>query len=119
MMSESDTVPPGAPPPLERKELKEWRMENPRGIRFTQQSLASTANLSQSEVWAIEKGRTRPYHDTARAIANALGVYTEQIKWPEHITPLSSPSRTARRSAARKHPAPPSNHLGKVNALVM
>lgn len=48
---------------------------------ISQQQLAEKARVSINTVRALESGRVRPLLDTARAIAQALGVSPDDI-WP-------------------------------------
>jgi DNA-binding XRE family transcriptional regulator len=48
---------------------------------LTQEAVARTADLGVRHFQRIESGQTRPLLDTARRIAEALGVHIEDIDW--------------------------------------
>ena len=91
---------------LERKTLPEWRKQPGRAdiAPMTQMELAVASGLHSSTIWAYENGTMSPNLANARKIADALGVFIDQIDWPEDITP--SPSHANRRKHAPRQRAP-------------
>lgn len=63
------------------------RIQRLRKLRgFTQGELAQRLGVSKPTVWAWEQGRARPIDDRIGAIAEVLGVSTEELR-PDRIVP--------------------------------
>lgn len=62
-----------------KRTLKQWRAL----AGMTQSQLARTAGLAQSTVAHYESGRRVPSLNSARRLADALGILLDQIEWPE------------------------------------
>jgi len=68
--------------------LKEYRL----AVGLTQEALAERAGISARSVQAIEGGTNKPHPDTARRLADALGLMRdERVRFMAGVTP--SPRR--------------------------
>lgn len=61
------------------RSLRDWR----RAGRLTQKQLGERVGVSQSSIALYETGERVPSLDTARRLAEVLGVPLDQIDWPE------------------------------------